>query len=218
VAFYSDRNSIFRVNKSESLLENETQFARAMKQLGIEIICANSPQAKGRVERLNQTLQDRLVKELRLHCISDIKTANEYLPEFIDDYNRRFAVVPRSEADVHRQVTYSEEDLDLIFSYQTERKLSKNLELSYDNAIYQIQVFGQGYTLRYANVVICESLNGDINIIYKGKKLEYRYHKKQKRVADVICAKVLNIKVDEMLKLLSKTSAKAVLPIQTTSM
>nr|VXZ93046.1 Integrase core domain [Klebsiella pneumoniae] len=93
LALYSDRHSIFRVNNPER--EGElTQFTRAIKTLGIEPIHANSPQAKGRVERANQTLQDRLVKELRLRNISDIETANLWLSEFVKDYNSRFASIP----------------------------------------------------------------------------------------------------------------------------
>jgi hypothetical protein len=89
LALYSDRHSIFRVNNPER--EGElTQFTRAIKTLGIEPIHANSPQAKGRVERANQTLQDRLVKEMRLQGISDIETANAWLPTFIEAYNNRF--------------------------------------------------------------------------------------------------------------------------------
>ena len=91
---YADRHSIFRVNNPER--EGElTQFTRAIKTLGIEPIHANTPQAKGRVERASQTLQHRLVKELRLQGISDIETANAWLPEFIEAYNNRFATAHR---------------------------------------------------------------------------------------------------------------------------
>lgn len=93
LALYSDRHSIFRVNNPER--EGElTQFTRAIKTLAIEPIHANPPQAKGRVERANQTLQDRLVKELRLRNISDIESANLWLSEFVKDYNSRFASIP----------------------------------------------------------------------------------------------------------------------------
>lgn len=99
-AFYSDKFSVFRVNIPAALTGTGlTQFGRAMKELGIELICAHSPQAKGRVERANQTLQDRLVKELRLRAISSVGAANAYLPEFIADFNSRFAVSPRSGED-----------------------------------------------------------------------------------------------------------------------
>jgi transposase len=94
-AIYSDRHSIFQVNRGDykDVSHAQTQFARALEQLGIEGIQANSPQAKGRVERANQTLQDRLVKEMRLQGICSQEAANAWLPQFIRAFNRRFAVV-----------------------------------------------------------------------------------------------------------------------------
>src|SRR3954471_6064706 len=87
------RFSVFRVNIPNALSGTGlTQFGRAMKELQIELICAHSPQAKGRVERANQTLQDRLVKELRLRSIRSMAEANAYLPEFVADFNSRFSV------------------------------------------------------------------------------------------------------------------------------
>ncbi|MCH7534673.1 MAG: ISNCY family transposase [Bacteroidetes bacterium] len=160
IAFYSDKHGIFRVNAPETIHEGKTQFKRAMDNLGIEIIYANSPQAKGRVERANKTLQDRLTKELRLAGISDIETANAFLPEFIKKYNQKFAVEPKSKNDAHRQLQLSDEELNLVFSTHSTRTLSKNLELSYNNVVYQIQVFGQGYTLRHAKILVCEDLSG----------------------------------------------------------
>jgi transposase len=204
VAFYSDRHSIFRVNMPETSHEAETQFERAMKTLEIELINANSPQAKGRVERANETLQDRLVKELRLLGISDIETANAYLPKFIEKHNARFAVVPKSEINAHRKLQKSDEELDLIFCLQHERKLSKNLELSYKNIVYQVQVEGHGYTLRRAKVTVCEDLQGNITLLYKGRKLKYRCYKKQKRQMAVVYAKALNSIVNNLVKKLYK--------------
>lgn len=129
LALYSDRHSIFRVNNPER--EGElTQFTRAIKTLGIEPIHANSPQAKGRVERANQTLQDRLVKEMRLQNISDIETANAWLPTFIEAYNNRFATSPRTTDNAHLDEHHSEEELGYIFSLQAKRVLSKNLTFS----------------------------------------------------------------------------------------
>jgi transposase InsO family protein len=99
LALYSDRHGVFKVNHDGK--EHElTQFGRAIKEFGIEAIFAKTPQAKGRVERANQTLQDRLVKALRLKNISSIEEANKYLPTFIEDYNSRFAVEPRSNEKV----------------------------------------------------------------------------------------------------------------------
>ena len=90
MAFYSDKASIFRVNAKEAMAGvGYTQFGRAMQQLNIDIICANTPAAKGRVERAHQTRQDGLVKELRLRGICDRETGNAYLDEFREDYNRR---------------------------------------------------------------------------------------------------------------------------------
>lgn len=203
MAFYSDKHSIFRVNMP--YCEGTTQFGRAAQELGIEIICANTPQAKGRVERANGILQDRLVKEMRLRGISDIETANAYLPEFIEQYNKKFAVEPKSSADAHVKLN-SNENLDLIFCFKEKRKLSKNLELSYHNDLYQIKTESKGYRLRHAKVTVCEDLEGKITIIYKGKKLPYTCYKKQKKTAEIIGVKVLNHKIDTIVKRRHKPS------------
>jgi hypothetical protein len=110
VTLYSDKHGIFRVNQNSiGAGESLTQFGRAMQELDVAIICANTPQAKGRVERVNETLQDRLVKEMRLRGISDMEEGNAYLPEFIEVFNRRFAVVPRSEHDAHRPLLLTDD-------------------------------------------------------------------------------------------------------------
>jgi transposase len=161
LCLYSDRHGIFRQNQGSDLKKQaDPQLTRALKELSIELICANSPQAKGRVERANGILQDRLVKELRLNGISDLPSANAFLPEFIADYNQRFAVEAKNPEDSHQQVLLTEEDLDCIFSFQEYRKLSKNLELSYQNVIYQIQSDQPGYRLRKASVEVRENLEG----------------------------------------------------------
>ena len=118
VALYSDKAGVFRVNKKEAHGgAGVTQFSRALSSLNIDILCANTPAAKSRVERAHLTLQDRLVKELRLREISDVDAANGFAPEFIADYNRRFARAPRSEHDAHRPLQPSE-DLARVFSWQ----------------------------------------------------------------------------------------------------
>ena len=135
-AFYSDKASIFRVNRKQvDKAHAVTQFGRVLYQLNIESLCANSSQAKGRVERANLTLQDRLVKELRLEGISTMAAANAYAPSFIADYNRRFAKPPRNDWDAHRPVR-EDEDLDLLFTIREPRKVSHVLTLQYDKAIY----------------------------------------------------------------------------------
>jgi transposase len=200
VAFYSDRHGIFRVNAPKALGDTQTQFGRAMEALDIEIICANTPQAKGRVEKANRTLQDRLVKELRLMGINDIETANAFLPEFIVDFNQRFAVEPANATDAHRPCKLSDEVLKEILCYHTDRKLSKNLELSYDNIIYQVKIKGEGYALRHAQVSVHEHLDGQVSLHYKNRKLDYTTHQKQKRIAAIINAKDLNQKIEDILK------------------
>jgi len=127
MALYSDKNGIFKVNIKNALSgTGMTQFGRAMKELDIKILCANTPQAKGRVERAIQTLQDRVVKEMRLKRIASIEAADQYAPEFIADFNARFAVAPRNSRDAHRPLL-SSDNLDHILTWQEPRVLSKNL-------------------------------------------------------------------------------------------
>ena len=193
VTFYSDKNGIFKVNVKNALSgSGMTQFGRAMKALDIEIICANTPQAKGRVERVNQTLQDRLVKELRLNGISTIDVANSFVPEYIPDFNRRFAVQPRSSWDAHRPLLFSEDELNIILSLQETRILSKNLTIQYHKVIYQIQTTRPTYALRKAQVTVCENAQGEIAILYKGRPLDYSIFHRQQRQAEVVMSKEID--------------------------
>ncbi len=193
VAFYSDKHGIFRINNEQpyGMGSGMTQFGRAMQELDIQIICANSPQAKGRVERANQTLQDRLVKELRLRNLSTIEAGNKYLLEFCEDFNRRFAVPPRSTHDAHRPLL-KKENLDLILTRQDTRLLSKNLTLQFNKVIYQIQSERPGYALRNAQVTICENAQGVITILYKNKSLPYTIFKQLPHQAATVDTKNLN--------------------------
>jgi len=173
VALYSDRHSIFRVNRPDR--EGElTQFSRALKTLDIAPIHANTPQAKGRVERANQTLQDRLVKELRLRAISDIDAANAWLPEFIAAFNARFAQPPQSLADAHRTVLHSAAELRLIFSLHHARRLSKNLTCQFNNRELQLTGHGRGYRLRGARVTLCQHFDGTITLLHQGQAMAFR--------------------------------------------
>jgi transposase len=193
-ALYSDKFSVFRPTRAEALGgEGVTQFGRAMRELDIEIICANTPQAKGRVERANQTLQDRLVKEMRLRSISSIEQANNYAPDFIKAFNERFARVAKSPGDAHRQVVASEK-LERILQVKERRILSKNLTLSFNRVIYQIKSKRASYTMRKAEVWVCESRNGEITIEYKGKALDYTTYHKQPRQAEVVDSKRVEAK------------------------
>ncbi len=193
VAFYSDKHGIFRVNQERTTGRTSglTQFGRAMQDLEIEIICANTPQAKGRVERANQTLQDRLVKELRLRGISDMPAGNAYLPEFREDFNRRFAVPPRSSHDAHRPLLMTE-NLDLILTHQKTGTLSKNLTVQSNCVIYQIQSDRPDYTLRNAKVTVCENAKGEVTILYKNQPLAYTIFHKPARQAEIVDTKTLD--------------------------
>jgi transposase len=198
VAFYSDKHSIFRNNTEQflSLGAGLTQFGRAMQELDVQIICANTPQAKGRIERANQTLQDRLVKELRLRGISDMESANAFLAEFCEDFNRRFAVQPRSSHDAHRPLLKSE-NLDIILTHQKTGTLSKNLTVQSNKVIYQIQSERPDYTLRNAQVMLCENARGEVTIFYKDIPLTYTIFHKPSRQGEVVDSKTL----DHQLKL-----------------
>jgi transposase len=193
VAFYSDKHGIFRVNQPRplGLSSGLTQFGRAMQELDIQIICANSPQAKGRVERVNQTLQDRLVKELRLRGISDMEAGNAYLPEYREDFNRRFPVEPRSNHDAHRPLLKTE-NLDVILTHQETRILSKNLTVQFNKMVYQIQSDRPDYALRNAQVIACENAKGEVSILYKNQPLSFTIYQKPIRQAEVADAKTLD--------------------------
>lgn len=196
LAFYCDKLGVFRVNQPNDLAGSGlTQFTRAMDQLDIEVICANSPQAKGRVERANQTLQDRLPKEMRLRGISTLAEGNAYLPEFIADFNARFAVAPRHPANAHRPLL-PQDDLARILTVQATRILSKNLTLQYNNVIYQIQTPRPTYALRNAQVIVSENRQGEIAIEYKGKPLCYTVFRQASRQAAVVSSKQIALKLD----------------------
>src|SRR4051794_40164821 len=131
IAFYSDKHGVFRVNHEGAIGgDGMTQFGRALDALNIEIICANSSQAKGRVERAHKTLQDRLVKELRLAGASSLAEGNALLPAFMADYNARFAKPPANGKDLHRPLR-DEDNLEDAFAWKEECTLSRALTLQY---------------------------------------------------------------------------------------
>lgn len=188
-AFYSDRHGIFRVNNpNTTTTDGLTQFGRAMAELGIDTICASSPEAKGRVERANQTLQDRLVKEMRLAGIDDYAQANAFLMEYIPVYNQKFAVQPRSPIDYHEPLL-PENNLGPILSKQSQRKLSKNLQIQYQKVIYQIATDRPTYALRGRTVTVCESELGKIAILLNGSSLDFNIYQQQPKQAELVTSK-----------------------------
>jgi transposase len=186
---YTDKHGIFRVNMPNvGSGDNLTQFGRAMQSLEIPILCANTPQAKGRVERANKTLQDRLVKEMRLRGINDMQQGNAYLPEFMADFNHRFAVPARSSLDAHRPLEVHQE-LDQILAWQETRSLTKNLTLQFKKIVYQIQTDRPTYALTKVEVTICQDAQGKVAILYKGNQLAYTIFQKQEHQSEVVTSK-----------------------------
>ena len=193
VAFYSDKHSIFRVtNTTAAAGTGITQFARALAELQIGLICAHSPAAKGRVERAHATMQDRLVKELRLAGVASMEAANAFAPQFVADYNRRFGKAARSEHNAHRAVLAAE-NLDDIFCWQEERSVRPNLTLRYDTVQYLIKPSPENLPLRKKRVCVFEFADGRIELRAGKRVLEYEigYQAIPVRQADVVSNKRL---------------------------
>ena len=199
VALYSDKHSIFRINAKEADPEAETQFSRAARELGIECIHAHSPQAKGRVERANQTLQDRLVKEMRLAGINNMDEANAWLPGYIEQYNRRFAVEPKDASDAHLAYSGTPETLLRTLSVQVTKTLSKNLSCQHQNQLLQVATTGTGLGLRGARVTIHEHFDGNQELLWKNRKLTYGVMSKPQRQSAVADGKSVNAQVDKAM-------------------
>lgn len=202
LAFYVDRHGVFRVNTTKALTariedsNGKTQFGRAMDELGIELIFANSPQAKGRVEKANQTLQDRLVKELRLQHINTMEEANQFLPHFIDEFNQKFAVVAKSPVNLHRKLT-PQDHLEQILVQIHTRRLSAQLTLSYGSRIYQIQTDHPTYAMRHATVTVREDTHGLVTMWYKKTMVTHRIIEKNPK-SEIVDSKHINIVVDRV--------------------
>jgi transposase len=169
LAFYSDRHGIFRVNAKDAKSgDGKTEFGRVADRLEIVPIHALTPQAKGRVERANQTLQDRLVKEMRLHGgINSIEAANDLAPAFMARWNAKFAVPPRDAISAHRPWTKTAAALDDDLARHEERVLSKALTFRSSGTLYCIKTSGPGTALRGAKVTLHHFLGGGMTVHYK---------------------------------------------------
>ncbi|QNT25541.1 ISNCY family transposase [Ralstonia solanacearum] len=173
MAFYSDKAGVFRVNASENAEgRGYTQFGRALFELNIDILCANTSQAKGRVERMNGVLQDRLVKELRLSGISSMEAANAFAPTFMADFNARFAKLPRSDFDTHRPLR-GDEDLARIFSWREWRKVSQSLTLQYAKVMYLLEDRPEHRRLMHRYIEVAEYPDGRVELWADGVALPY---------------------------------------------
>src|SRR3989339_204295 len=177
LAIYLDKFSTYKVNHKNAVDNKElmTQFERAMNQLGVRVIHANSPQAKGRVEKMNGTLQRRLVKEMRLNKIDTIEAANIFLKKiFIPKFNSQFAVIPKKKNDLHQKLNNDEkENLNSIMSIQSERTINNDYTVRFKNNYYQLTETQPATVYKKDKVIIEEHLNGEIKICNRKHYLNY---------------------------------------------
>lgn len=183
VAFYSDKHTVFRVAKKEAKGgQGITQFGRALSELNIEILCANSSQAKGRVERVNRTLQDRLVKELRLASISDIEAANAFLPAFVADFNERFAKVPARPDDLHRTLNLTPDRLRDVLCKREQRYVGQQLLFSYERRQIMVERNDISVGLVGKYVDVYQLADGRLDVRWRACSLPSTVFDKEQRV------------------------------------
>ncbi len=183
VAFYSDRHTVFRPSTQGGRTgHGMTQFGRAMNELNIEILCANSSQAKGRVERANRTLQDRLVKELRLAGISDMDAGNAFLGDFMERYNIKFAKIPRRSDDLHRTLNIESERLRDILCLRDERYVGQQLVFSFERRRIVLEENDITRNLPGKYVDSYQFADGRLEFRWKGISLPYSAFDKDQRV------------------------------------
>jgi hypothetical protein len=200
VAFYSDKHGIFRVNNKDAIAgEGITQFGRALSALNIDIICANSPQAKGRIERAFGTLQDRMVKELRLAGISSTAAANAWLPGFIDAHNARFSREPANAKDLHRPLSAAD-DLGEILAWREERTVTQNLTLHYDRMMLILEPTPLARGLVRKKVEVVNYPDGRFAVQFEGTALGFRVFDKIQTVqpGDIVDNKRLSAVLEQV--------------------
>ena len=173
---YLDKHSTYKSPREatiEEQLRNEkpmSQFERALKELGIEVIHANSPQAKGRIERSFRTHQDRLIKEMRLAKINTMEEANKFLKEYyLPKHNRKFSIRPVNEDDMHMPVS-EEQNLNNILAIKTDRVVRNDYTIAYEHNLYQLYT---NLALKGRKVKVVEKLNLKMHIEYKGESIKY---------------------------------------------
>jgi len=177
-SLYVDRDSIYRCEGQPSIAEQlagkqpQTQFGRAMEELGVELILANSPQAKGRVERMNGVLQDRLVKEMRLAGINDLESANRFLDgKYLQAFHRRFARAAASPVDVHRA---GPRNLNEVLGWEEERVVQGDWTLACAGQRYQLDPQHEALSLVRRKVIVRTLRSGRVQLVYRGKQLQWR--------------------------------------------
>ncbi len=184
VSIYTDKRGTFVVNQGKK--GGETQFGRAMKELGVNMIIAHSPQAKGRIERTFGTLQERLVWEMRIEGICTLEEANSFLPKFFKEYNNKYAKQPLNPVDAYRPLNQNF-PLKYILSVKEERTISKNLDVQYKNEIYQLSSpKGVTLNLRKAKVSVITTLEKELAFECQGYILDYVRFSEQMYIAPEI--------------------------------
>ena len=198
-ALYSDRHGIFRKHNPED--EAPTQFQRALGALGIEGIQALTPQAKGRVERLFQTLQDRLVKAMRLSGVCGMTDANAFLSSYLPGHNQRFSVAPAEDESAHQAYAGSALQLSRICAIHHTRKLSKDLVLTLNKQRYILQTGGAPrYALRGKEVTVVSYADGGIEILHGDERLPFKVFDTLRPATSPVDEKTINARVDDILK------------------
>jgi len=171
---YLDKHSTYKAWAKPTIAEQlagrkpKSQFERALEELGVEVIHADSPQAKGRIERLFGTFQDRLIKEMRLANVRNLNEANRFLSGYLPIYNRRFSVKPAEGANLHRPIPVGL-NLDDILCIQTERALRNDFTVAHNGGLYQVHD-----QIRAARVMVEERLDGSTRITHQGRRLRYQ--------------------------------------------
>ena len=178
VALYSDRGSTYKVNNGKNSRAEKTHYQRMLQELDIELIHARSPQAKGRVERLFETLQDRLIKELELEGITTLEAANAYLRNvYIPEHNERYAVQPLEKADFHRAIDGY--NLSSIFCRKFERIIKNDYTIQFKDSWFQLEQSSEIFIRRGQRVTIYEHFDGTIDIMRGGTRLAFKRITKQ---------------------------------------
>ena len=177
ISLYLDKYSTYKVNHKNATDNHEllTQFQRAAGELGMRLITAHSPQAKGRVERVFKTLQDRLIKEMRLKNICDVESANRFLEEeFLPAFNKRFSVEPKRKGDAHSTLSKEEKNvLESTFSIRSQRVVGNDFTIRFQNVYCQLEKVQPTTVLRKDKVVVEERLDGSWHILLRGKTLAF---------------------------------------------
>jgi len=177
LSIYLDKFSTYKINHKNATDNKNlmTQFQRAMNQVNVKLITAHSPQAKGRVERMNETLQDRLVKELKLTGITTMKEANEFLEKYIPKFNAKFAVAPKRKSDLHKKISkQTKEKLPQIFSIQDQRKVNNDYTIMFKKNFFQLDREQTTTVYKKDTVIVEEHLNGTIKLRLRDKYLNYK--------------------------------------------